>query len=111
MKEPGGAASWVFSNLHSVQTPTLSPLSGLIGKFQKLSRGFFFWTSPIEPCQEKIISRQGSRLFAGEQKEGEEEGCHSFLALSHPQRMPLCLPGPLQGAASFLSHPENSHIE
>lgn len=37
--------------------PTLSPFSGLSrGEFRKLSRGFFFWNSLIEPCQEKIIS-------------------------------------------------------
>lgn len=51
--------------------PTLSPFSVLgWGKFRKLSRGFFFGTSLIETCQEKIISWKGSRLFAGEQKKG-----------------------------------------
>lgn len=57
--------------------PTLSPFSVLgWGKFRKLSRGFFFGTSLIEPCQEKIISWKGSRLFAGEQKKevGGREG-------------------------------------
>lgn len=38
------------------------------------SRGFFFGTSLIEPCQEKIVSGKGSRLFAGEQKKREGEG-------------------------------------
>lgn len=53
--------------------PTLSPFSGLGWReFRKLSRGFFFGTSLIEHCQEKIMSWKGSRLFAGEQKKGGE---------------------------------------
>lgn len=51
-------------NLWASLQPPPHPDSHLISllrtdqeEFRKLSRGFFFWTSPIEPCQEKIISR------------------------------------------------------
>lgn len=46
-----------FSPTSTSQAPYLiSFLRAESGEFRKLSRGFFFWTSLIEPCQEKIIS-------------------------------------------------------
>lgn len=58
-----------FSPTSTSQAPYLiSFLRAESGEFRKLSRGFFFWTSLIEPCQEKIISQKGSGLFSGEQK-------------------------------------------
>lgn len=64
-----GARGWSFVGLLQPphpQTLTPPPFSGPARK------SCFFWTSPIEPCQEKIICRQGSGLFAGEQKDREE---------------------------------------
>lgn len=50
-----------FSPTSTSQAPYLiSFLRAESGEFRKLSRGFFFWTSLIEPCQEKIISQKGS---------------------------------------------------
>lgn len=82
------------------QTPTLSPFSG---QFRK---NFFSWTSPIEPCQEKIILQARKRAVCREQKDGEggsgkrqtqEQGeqvwkgrrHHSYLELNHSPRMPV----------------------
>lgn len=49
--------------------PALSPFSGLgPGRVSEAESWFLLWTMLIEPCQEKIMSWKGSRLFAGEQK-------------------------------------------
>lgn len=105
LEESGDGASWVYS-ASTLQTPTLSPSSG---QFRK---NFFFWASPIEPCQEKIISRQGSELFAGEQKKwgrgkwamaeprAERASVNGkvspFLGLNHSQRMPVVSAWPVR---------------
>lgn len=49
--------------------PALPPFSGLgPGRVSEAESWFLLWTMLIEPCQEKIMSWKGSRLFAGEQK-------------------------------------------
>lgn len=75
MKGPeDGACGFSPPSTSQAPLPYLLSQGSVLGEFRKLSRGFFSWTSLIEPCQEKIISWKGSRLFAGEQKKREGEG-------------------------------------
>lgn len=75
MEEPEDGASWFLSNLHPIQTPAIiSLLRADQEEFRKLSRGFFFWSSPIEPCQEKIISLGKEIDYLQENKKTWEGG-------------------------------------
>lgn len=73
MEEPEvGDCGFSPASISQAPLPYLPSQGSVWGEFRKLSRGFFSWTSLIEPCQEKIISWKGSGLFAEQKKEGGE---------------------------------------
>lgn len=94
--------------------PALPPFSGLgPGRVSEAESWFLLWTMLTEPCQEKIMSWKGSRLFAGEQKKWgsggwgasvKERRLYSLGEPSHPQRMPFVSAWPGAGERVGGSH-------